>query len=52
MKNEYSVIPPFPRPEMAVFLTFMSDKTAIFDFYKKILYNIYRKLEMNKLSKK
>ena len=43
MKNEYSMIPPFPKLEMAVFLTFRSDKTVIFDFYKKILYNIYRK---------
>ena len=32
MKNEYSMIPPFPRPEMAVFLTFEPDKAMVFDF--------------------
>lgn len=32
MKNEYSIIPPFPKLEMAVFLTFEPAKPAIFDF--------------------
>ena len=32
MKNEYSMILPFPRSGMAVFLTFEPDKATIFDF--------------------
>lgn len=32
MKNEYSMIPPFPKLEMAVFLTFEPDKKMFFDF--------------------
>ena len=32
MKNEHSMIPPFPKLGMAVFLTFEPGKPAIFDF--------------------